>query len=389
MLGSTDSSSATGLRLRRSQATVLALAAIGLLALGGGRAKAAQVHCGDRLTKDTTLTKDLKNCPNKGLVIAADNVTLDLNGHTIDGDNELVDSCQAACDIGVWVRGKHGVTIKGGRVTQFGFGAFLLNDNGNQLKNVASVRNHFNGLLLISSKSDRIDNVRTTFNGLDVDFPGVAIFDSKRLRMRNSTSTHNADLGFFIQGTDRSRYVGNNLNHNPEDGAIVDGNQNVFRRNRGGLILSGNGNLVKRNLVDARGCFDQCRVGISLESGHDNLIAANKVRDTDAGGIRLKTFVKSQALDDNVVRRNHVHAAGGRGITIATGVRHTLLLANHVDRAGNAGVGVRSASTVIAENHANHNGSLGIAAVRGVIDGGGNIARGNGDPRQCNHVACG
>jgi hypothetical protein len=44
---------------------------------------------------------------------------------------------------------------------------------------------------------------------------------------------------------------------------------------------------------------------------------------------------------------------------------------------------------VIADNHSNHNGGLGIAAVRGVIDGGGNIARGNGDPRECNHVACG
>ncbi len=34
------------------------------------------------------------------------------------------------------------------------------------------------------------------------------------------------------------------------------------------------------------------------------------------------------------------------------------------------------------------NGDLGIKAVHGVIDGGGNIARHNGDPRQCTHVAC-
>jgi hypothetical protein len=26
--------------------------------------------------------------------------------------------------------------------------------------------------------------------------------------------------------------------------------------------------------------------------------------------------------------------------------------------------------------------------VRGVIDGGGNKASGNGDPRQCTHIAC-
>ena len=34
------------------------------------------------------------------------------------------------------------------------------------------------------------------------------------------------------------------------------------------------------------------------------------------------------------------------------------------------------------------NADLGIAAVRSVNDGGGNIARHNGDPRQCTHIAC-
>jgi Right handed beta helix region len=367
---------------------VLASAAFAVCAVGIGRADAAQIGCGARITKDTTLTKDLKNCPDKGLVIAASNVTLDLNGHTVDGDNKLVEDCQAACDVGIWVRGKHGVTVKGGRVTQFGFGLFFLNDRRNRMRHIASLRNHFNGLLLVSSKHDTVAGSRTSFNGLDVDFPGVSIFDSKRLRMRDNTSTHNADLGFFIQGTDRSLFLRNNLNHNPEDGAIIDGNQNVIRRNRGGLDLTGNNNLVKRNVVDTRGCFDQCRGGLGFESGHDNVIAANKVRDTAGVGIRLKSFGKQQDLRDNVVRRNHVHGTGGRGITIAAGVRGTLLLANHVDHAKNAGIAARSASTLVADNHANHNGKLGIAAVRGVVDGGGNAAHGNGDPRECTHVAC-
>lgn len=383
------------MRIRTTPATrpgfgcaVLASAALVVCATGIGRADAAQIRCGERITKDTTLTKDLKNCPDKGLVIAADHVTLDLNGHTVDGDNKLTDPCQAACDVGVWVRGKHGVTVTGGRVTQFGIGVFLLNDRRNRVRGVASVRNHFNGLLLVSSKHDRVTGSRTNFNGLDVDFPGTAIFDSKRLRMRNNTSSHNADLGFFVQGTDRSRFMGNNLNHNPEDGAIIDGNQNEIRRNRGGLDLTGSHNVVKRNVVDASGCFDQCGTGLGLESGHANLITANKVRDTSGSGIRLKSFVKSQKLKDNIVRRNHVHGTGGRGIVVAAGVKHTRLLANHVDHARGAGIAVASASTVVAGNHANRNGRLGIAAVSGVVNGGGNVARANGDERECTHVGC-
>jgi hypothetical protein len=37
---------------------------------------------------------------------------------------------------------------------------------------------------------------------------------------------------------------------------------------------------------------------------------------------------------------------------------------------------------------ANANHDLGITAVRGVIDGGGNQASGNGNPAQCTNIAC-
>jgi len=42
----------------------------------------------------------------------------------------------------------------------------------------------------------------------------------------------------------------------------------------------------------------------------------------------------------------------------------------------------------LTKNLALQNGDLGIAAVRSVIDGGGNQASGNGDPRQCTNIAC-
>jgi hypothetical protein len=45
-------------------------------------------------------------------------------------------------------------------------------------------------------------------------------------------------------------------------------------------------------------------------------------------------------------------------------------------------------SATLVGNIAVHNGDLGIEAVVGVTDGGGNHAAANGDPRQCTHVAC-
>ena len=65
---------------------VLALVVAGFTVVGGGQALASDVGCGDTITTDTTLDSDLVNCPNNGIIIGADNITLDLNGHTIDGD---------------------------------------------------------------------------------------------------------------------------------------------------------------------------------------------------------------------------------------------------------------------------------------------------------------
>ena len=49
---------------------------------------------------------------------------------------------------------------------------------------------------------------------------------------------------------------------------------------------------------------------------------------------------------------------------------------------------VTERSVVLERNRADHNADLGIEAVPGVTDGGGNRARGNGNPLQCLVVVC-
>src|SRR6185503_5706024 len=62
-----------------------ALVTAAILALGGGQALASHVACGDVITKDTRLDSDLIDCSGPGIVIGADGIALDLDGHTIDG----------------------------------------------------------------------------------------------------------------------------------------------------------------------------------------------------------------------------------------------------------------------------------------------------------------
>ena len=69
-------------------------------------------------------------------------------------------------------------------------------------------------------------------------------------------------------------------------------------------------------------------------------------------------------------------------------LKRTQVRRNHVVHSGDDGIDVASASTALTGNEADLNADLGIEAVRGVIDDGANVARHNGDPRQCTNIVC-
>src|SRR3989338_10998076 len=75
------------------------------------------VGCGDTITEDTVLTEDLLNCSGNGIIIGADNITLDCNGHRIDGNGDFN---------GISVSNNvNGVTIKNCNIQEFGYGIYL------------------------------------------------------------------------------------------------------------------------------------------------------------------------------------------------------------------------------------------------------------------------
>src|SRR6476646_4860208 len=90
-------------------ATLVGLAVAVILVLAGvvassGAEAASNVSCGDTITTDATLHHNLVNCANNGIIIGADNVTLDLNYHTIDGDGGPAGGCDPQkdfCDTGI------------------------------------------------------------------------------------------------------------------------------------------------------------------------------------------------------------------------------------------------------------------------------------------------
>ena len=175
-----------------SAALMVAFALVGATAVGDGRARASQVSCGDRITADTTLQPDLVNCPNHGIVIGADGVTLDLNSHLVDGDGTPAADCnprKEPCDFGLFNDGHYGVTVRDGSVREFGTGVFVVKARQNRVLRVSSSRNEFFGFVIAESARSVVRDSSGNGNPAP-DGDGIAVFGSRHVRILGILDVH-------------------------------------------------------------------------------------------------------------------------------------------------------------------------------------------------------
>ena len=380
-------------------------AGVGMLAcafLGLASPASAQpplgVGCGATITTDTTLHRDLVDCPNNGILIGADGITLDLNGHRIAGDGAFAQDCPPGmpCDAGIVSLARSRLTVKNGSITDFGVGILLDGGRNNSLRRLSVDRNYFDGLQAVGSAQLTATGNAITRNGVDPHFAGMAMFGLSGALIMNNRLSGNGDQGLFLSdSSNRNRVVGNTFSGDTESGMGVDGNGNNISGNRiagGGIILAGDDNILRNNyVVDPPVCEDGCGIGISFEDGAGNVIEQNVVVRAPMRGIRIDAY--GPAVANNTVRRNIVRDAGVDGIGINLDhvgpVTGTLVEQNFVTGSGDDGIDVESPSTTLRGNVAVHNGDLGVEAVSGVADGGGNQAYANGNPLQCTNIGCG
>jgi len=360
---------------------------------------AGGVTCGQTITTNTTLHHDLVDCPDDGIVIGADNLTLDLNGHTIDGDGVNNDPCPNRadfCDLGVNNTAGHtGVTVKSGVLTDFDHGVF---DEGSNdvLRGLSVSRTFSSGIILFNAQHVRVTGNVLHDAGIPNESPGINVVFGSGNQFDGNVMTDNGGTGITTIGSDDNRIIGNSAVGNPEVGVMVDGTGqqvigNHIAGSPTGVIVNGDHNVVSGNQMTVPvGCGpDGCNFGISFEGGTDNVLDNNVITGGQYG-IRVDAF--GADTHGTQIRGNVVTASGADGIAVdlelAGPVLDTQVVGNVVVGAGVDGVRVNSSSTTIARNIANRNGNLGIEAVPGVSDGGGNHAAGNGNPLQCTNVKC-
>jgi len=181
------------------------------------------------ITKDTTLTEDHSG----EVIIAADGVTLDGNGHTITGPGVWKwNSTQRMWDIatGITLKGRTGVTVKNCGVTNFATGFYLDSCDGNILLNNTVYENNDCGFILVFSSNNTLLN-NTAYGIRDVvnDYDGG---------------------GFVVEMSFGNSLKGNVAYDNGRGFQISEFEREIFEEHRGFIPEVYEGNIFEANTAE-------------------------------------------------------------------------------------------------------------------------------------------
>ncbi|GAA1737868.1 right-handed parallel beta-helix repeat-containing protein [Nonomuraea bangladeshensis] len=213
-------------------------------ALAGNYKGETTVACGQVITKSIKLANDLHNCPGNGLEVGAANITIDLNGHTIDGSGILrpfsgIDNSQA----GSRPTGYSGVTIKNGTLTDFGTGVTLANGaNRNVVQHILAT---VNGTGISVRNVDRPHINYSAATGASV---GIRLESVTNARVERNAALYNVN-GILVTGTSRGTVLyRNSVVNNARDGILVD--PTVTNTRIDNNDANGNGTLFNEDGID-------------------------------------------------------------------------------------------------------------------------------------------
>lgn len=257
------------------------------------------VHCGDTITTDTTLAKDVGPCPSTAIILGASNITLDLNGHTVFGT--------PAPGEGPGIAGSavNGDTVKNGTVTLFDTGVYFEFGTGETVTNL---------------------NVHDNIGSLDgngIFGEGVQLFQTNNSTISNNVVVHNGTFA-GIDVFDSS-------------GTTITGN--AVSRNNIQQVGSGHGGNIQQDI----GIWV---VFLAIPTSN-NVVRGNAVQDNGLDGIQISRFATNNTVTRNAVLRNGFGQVQGirDGDGVAIFGSSTLVQGNSSTSNAANGIYVRSGAT--------------------------------------------
>ena len=289
--------------------TIAALTVAGALGVIAPAGAQVGLACGATITQSTVLQADIGPCTNNGIVIGADSITLDLNGHRIFG--RAVSGDRA----GVYLLHRSGVVVQNGEITHFDIGVAV---EGGSRNTVRRINAHDNiggvggiggdGIALLSTRNNLVQGNRTVNNA---PFSGIGVYS--RVDNDHPRATAGASGGNVV---DQNYVAGNIISRDtsPPNGTDNDGirveNDAVFNTFSNNTVV-GNGldgialfadtadNVVRGNSVSRNGFYrTTARRGsgiIVFSRSTRNLVENNLVTNNADSGIDIRPPVGTSA----------------------------------------------------------------------------------------------
>lgn len=241
-----------------------------------GPAFAAHVSCGQTILVSTNFDGNVGPCAT-GIVVGADNITLDLRGFTLSGNPTTGEGA------GIDLSGRTGVTVKNGGVTQFDAGVSITGGSRNTVTDM--------------KVTDNRGSFATDFGD------GIAVFASNdNVITANQVRNNGPYDGIGLIASNRNLIDGNQITGNNQSPGSTAG----IRLENVGLRAS-SFNTVTNNLVTTSAIF-----GIEVfAGGSNNVIKTNQVIGNTLDGITVFAGGNNNVIEGNVARSNR-----GSGIYI-------------------------------------------------------------------------
>ncbi len=330
--------------------------------------------CGMAVTASIKLDTDSPICTGSaGLIVDADHVTIDLNGHTLRGD-------QSAAHAGIAVGSHARVTIEDGVVENFATG---ISSTGAGLK-----------LVNVELRANGQDGADLTGDGIAVSKSTFVLNGMGGLRIDGGLAPKVSASFFVANGADGLDDVGS--------GATLSA-LTAAGNTAGGVLLSDAGVAhLKASTLAGNG-----DVGLGIleppsatTTVAKNVIVGNHAQGIDAPGAGTKIVLDANLIGGNLrdgikiapstatfsITKNSLFGNVMEGLLIDIGVAGAVVKGNAAVGNGQVGIDVGVSGVTLAKNVADEN-EIGIALSAGNTDGGGNTAHGNTE-FQCLGIAC-
>lgn len=272
--------------------------------LNGPITTLATVACGQEITENTTLDGDLLCTAGPALIVTADNVTLNLGGHTVSGTGGSPSGTP-----GILVRNVKGCTVRKGTVAHFGAGIAIVGGSGNLVENMTLE-----------------DNVGTP----DGDFgDGIVVSNSSGNRIQANTVRRNGPFsGISLVGPSAGNHILHNVvaDNNMLPGVPAAGRQDMGIRIEG---PAANDNIVEGNTVTGSGsngivvlptCDNPATGCAGTPANEGNEIHKNMSHNNGTSGkgdgIRLFSVANPVAPAHNTITENFTDGNTTNGVAV-------------------------------------------------------------------------